>query len=368
MPRAGSRDAQRMNYLSVESLSRWYGERVLFEGLSFGLSRGDKVALIANNGTGKSSLMHILAGKDTPDTGTVTYREGVKVGFLAQEPELDNTLTIAALIQQANADVVAASREYEAALAAQSEHYSEETQKAFDRASARMDELGAWDYERQLRQILTRFNITDHDQVVGNLSGGQRKRLALALVLLDKPELLVLDEPTNHLDIVMIEWLEKYLTQANITLLMVTHDRYFLDKVCNHILELSDGKLFHHKGNYAYFLEKRVEREASYDTEVGKAKKLMKKELEWMRRSPQARTTKSKARINAFYETQDKATSRKVKQELRLQVKMNRIGGKILEMKKVYKAYGELPILQGFDYTFKRGERVGIIGPNGVGK
>lgn len=357
-----------MNYLSVDSLGKNYGERVLFEGLTFGLSQGDKMALIANNGTGKSSLLKIIAGSDIADEGTVTIRNGIKIGYLVQEPDFNQSLSIEELINTAHTDVMKLIHEYEKALAEQSENFNEQTQKRLEEVSARMDEANAWDYERQMKQILSKFNIQDLNQKVGDLSGGQQKRLSLAMLLLDNPELLLLDEPTNHLDMDMIEWLEKYLQQQKITLLMVTHDRYFLDRVCNHILELEDGNLYHHKGNYAYFLEKRAEREAAFNVEISKAGKLLKKELEWMRRSPKARTTKSKSRISNFYKIKEKAHSKKVKQELQLEVKMSRIGGKILELKKVYKSYGDLDILKGFDYTFKKGERIGIIGKNGVGK
>ncbi|MBF90395.1 MAG: ABC transporter [Flavobacteriales bacterium] len=358
-----------MNYLSVENLAKNYGERILFEGLTFGLSQGDKMALIANNGTGKSSLLKIIAGTDIADDGSVTIRSGIKIGYLAQEPDFIQSLSIEQLINTAHTDVMKLIHEYETALAEQSENFNEQqTQKRLEELSAQMDEANAWDYERKMKQILSKFNIQDLSQKVGDLSGGQQKRLSLAMLLLDKPELLLLDEPTNHLDIDMIEWLEKYLQQQKITLLMVTHDRYFLDRVCNHIIELEGGKLYHHRGNYAYFLEKRAEREAAFDVEISKAGKLLKKEVEWMRRSPKARTTKSKSRISSFYKIKEKAHSKKVKQEIQLEVKMSRIGGKILEMKKVYKSYGDLEILKGFDYTFKKGERIGIIGKNGVGK
>lgn len=357
-----------MNYLSVENLGKNYGERILFEGLTFGLSQGDKMALIANNGTGKSSLLKIIAGSDIADEGTVTLRNGIKIGYLAQEPNFDQSLSIQELINTTHTDIMKLIHEYEESLEDQSENFNEQTQKRLEEVSAQMDEANAWDYERQMKQILSKFNIQDLNQKVGDLSGGQQKRLSLAMLLLDNPELLLLDEPTNHLDMDMIEWLEKYLQQQKITLLMVTHDRYFLDRVCNHIIELEDGNLYHHKGNYAYFLEKRAEREAAFDIEISKAGKLLKKELEWMRRSPKARTTKSKSRISNFYKIKEKAHSKKVKQELQLEVKMSRIGGKILELKKVYKSYGGLEILKGFDYTFKKGERIGIIGKNGVGK
>ena len=231
-----------------------------------------------------------------------------------------------------------------------------------------MDQYSAWDYKRRIEQILSKFNIIDLNQKVGDLSGGQRKRLALSLLLIDEADILLLDEPTNHLDVEMIEWLEKYLSQQKITLLMVTHDRYFLENVCNHILELENGQLYHHKGNYSYFLEKREERETNFDVEIQKANKLMKKELEWVRRSPKARTTKSKSRLQSFERIKEKAKSGKKKSDLKLEVKMSRLGGKILELKNIRKSYGDLCILDGFSYNFKKGERIGILGNNGVGK
>ncbi|HIA37748.1 MAG TPA: ABC-F family ATP-binding cassette domain-containing protein [Flavobacteriales bacterium] len=357
-----------MNYLSVENLSKDYGERILFEGLTFGLSRGDKMALIANNGTGKSSLLKIIANEDIPDSGTVTLRAGIRIGSLAQEPNFDKNKTLEELISSSNTELIQTIKDYEKALEEQAKEYNSHTIKQLDVASAKMDETKAWDYERKMKQVLSKFNIDDISQKVSSLSGGQKKRVALAMLLLDEPELLLLDEPTNHLDIEMIEWLEKYLQQQKITLLMVTHDRYFLDRVCNHILELEGGKLYHHRGNYAYFLEKREERETAFDTEVSKAGKLMKKELEWIRRSPKARTTKSKSRITNFEKIKDKANSRTTKQELNLDIKMSRVGGKILELKKVRKSFGDLSIMDGFDYRFKKGERIGIVGRNGVGK
>ena len=357
-----------MNYLSVENLSKDYGERILFEGLTFGLSRGDKMALIANNGTGKSSLLKIIANEDIPDSGTVTLRAGIRIGSLAQEPNFDNNKTLEELISSSNTELIKTIKNYEKALEDQAKEYNSHTIKQLDAASIKMDEANAWDYERKMKRVLSKFNIDDISQKVSSLSGGQKKRVALAMLLLDEPELLLLDEPTNHLDIEMIEWLEKYLQQQKITLLMVTHDRYFLDRVCNHILELEGGKLYHHRGNYAYFLEKREERETAFDVEVSKAGKLMKKELEWIRRSPKARTTKSKSRITNFEKIKVKANSKTAKQELNLEIKMSRVGGKILELKKVRKSFGNLSILDGFDYRFKKGERIGIVGRNGVGK
>ena len=367
-PKINKYGGSKLNYLSVENISKSFGERVLFEGLSFGLSFGDKVALIANNGTGKTSMLKIIAGNDVSDTGKITLRNGIRVGYLEQEPVFRDDYTINELLYNSNSDVVKVIREYESALEKQTDNYNEVNAERFEQASLAMDKSNAWNFDNQLKQILEKFKIIDLDQKVKILSGGQKKRLALAMLLIDAPDLLLLDEPTNHLDIEMIEWLEEYLKSQNITLLMITHDRYFLDRVCNHILELEDGKLYHHKGNYSYFLVKRDERETNFNIEISKAGRLMKKELEWIRKTPQARTTKSKARVNNFENIKAKANSKKIKQELKLEVKMSRVGGKILELKKVYKSYGDLKILNGFDYTFKNGERIGIIGDNGVGK
>ncbi|MGC6428876.1 MAG: ABC-F family ATP-binding cassette domain-containing protein [Flavobacteriales bacterium] len=357
-----------MNYLSIDNLGKNYGERVLFEGLNFGLNQGDKMALIANNGTGKSSMIKIIAGKDQQDKGTVTIRKNLKVGYLAQDPDFNFNQTVDQLIKNNKSDISLLIKQYENALDEHTKLNNSNTLNALESLTNQMNEKNAWDYERRIKQILSKFNIIDFQQRVKDLSGGQKKRLSLALLLIDEPDLLLLDEPTNHLDIEMIEWLEKFLQQQKITLLMVTHDRYFLDRVCNQILELEDGILYHHKGNYNYFLEKRNERVAAINTEISKANKLMKKELEWMRRQPKARTTKSKARITNFDNIKQKAQSKKINHDIVLDVKMNRIGGKILELKKVYKSYGDLKILDSFDYTFNKGDRIGIIGKNGVGK
>jgi ATP-binding cassette subfamily F protein uup len=357
-----------MTYLSTENLGKKYGLKLLFEDLTFGISKGDKTALIAQNGVGKSTLLKILAGKETPDSGKVMIRNGIKVAMLEQEPELDDSMTINQFIAHGENEMVKVVQQYDKAVAAQAEDYNEKTQEAFDKALAKMDAANAWDYEQRLHQILSVLNIHDLDQDISSLSGGQRKRVALAFALLDDPDLLILDEPTNHLDVEMIEWLEAYLTKSTMTLLMVTHDRYFLDRVCNHILEIEDGQLYHHKGNYEYFLQKKAEREEVYATEIAKAGKLMKKEQEWMRRQPKARTTKSKSRIDAFYQTEKKAKSGKVKQEVKLEVDMSRIGGQVLELKKVSKSFDDLIILKDFEYSFNKGERIGIIGKNGVGK
>ena len=357
-----------MNYLSVENISKSYGERVLFQELFFGLSKGDKMALIANNGTGKSSMLKIIAGKDVSESGKITLRNGIRIGYLEQDPIFNEAFTIKEFLDNYNSEIMQIIKGYDKALQLQTNDFNDATSQRFQEASLLMDKSNAWNFNNELDQILSRFKIDDLNKDLKDLSGGQRKRLSLAALIMDAPEILLLDEPTNHLDIEMIEWLEDYLKTQNITLLMITHDRYFLDRVCNHILELEDGKLYHHKGNYSYFLQKRAEREANFNTEISKAGRLMKKELEWIRKTPQARTTKSKARVDNFENIKQKANSKKVKQELKLEVKMTRVGGKILELKKVYKSYGDLKILSGFDYVFKNGERIGIIGDNGVGK
>lgn len=357
-----------MNYLSAENLSKTYGDKALFEGLSFGLHKGEKTALIANNGTGKSTLLKILAGKETPDTGQVTLRDGIKTAFLEQDPHFEPGFTIDELIASSHSSVSKVIKKYNNAILAESELHSAETQKNLEKATAEMDHVQAWDYDRRLKQLLSLFRISNTSAQIDVLSGGEKKRLSLALVLLDEPELLILDEPTNHLDVDMIEWLEAYLSRSNLTLFMVTHDRYFLDRVCNHILEMSYGQLYYHNGNYEYFLQKKAERDDIQQVETDKARQLMKKELEWLRRQPKARTHKSKSRIQAFDDIKEKATGLKKEQELDLQLNVTRIGGKILEIEHLKKRYGNIKIVEDFNYMFKKGERIGIIGKNGSGK
>lgn len=357
-----------MNYLSVENLSLHFGDRLLFENLSFGLDKGDKTALIARNGTGKTSLFNILTGRDVPNSGRVVFREGIRVGYLEQNPLPDENLTIEQIISTANSHTLTIIKQYEAALQNQADNFSDGNRRETELLSHKMDELQAWDYERRLTQILTRLQITDFQQTVSELSGGQRKRLALALVLIDSPDILLLDEPTNHMDIDMIEWLEDYLSDPSMTILMVTHDRYFLDKVCGNILEMENGSLYQHAGNYAYYLEKSEQRKASQDTEYEKTRRQYKKELEWMRTQPRARTHKSKSRIESFYELERKTKSKVVHEELKIDMKMNRLGGKIMELINIEKHFGDLKVLNPFSYTFKRGDRIGIVGSNGAGK
>ena len=357
-----------MNYLSGESIAKNLGERILFEGLDISINQGDKMALVANNGTGKSSLLKILAKIDEPDTGTVRWGKNIRIAYLSQESTFDENQTIQELIDHSSTDVISIIRSYEDALEAQTNDFNEETQRAFEYASTMMDQYNAWDFERKLKELLHKFNVFQYDQPISVLSGGQKKRLAISLTLLSNPDLILLDEPTNHLDLEMIEWLEKYLTRSTISILMVSHDRYFIDAICNQIIELESGILSSYKGNYAYYLEKKALQEMTELSEINKAQQLLKKELEWMRRSPKARTTKSKSRISSFYHTEAKAKSGKHEKELDLSVKMSRIGGKVLELKKVYKSYDQLKIIQGFDYTFKKGERIGIVGKNGTGK
>ncbi|MDZ7693598.1 MAG: ABC-F family ATP-binding cassette domain-containing protein [Balneolaceae bacterium] len=357
-----------MTYLSTENLSKSYGDNVLFQGLSFGISKGDKAALIAENGTGKSTLLRILAGKEVPDDGKVMIQNDIDIGYLEQDPQLDDEKTIRGFIAESDNEMVRLIQQYHLAAEQQAEDYTEENQKAFEKASAKMEAAEAWNYEQRMEVILGKLSIHDLDESISTLSGGERKRVALAFALLGKPDMLILDEPTNHLDLDMIEWLEEFLIESSITLLMVTHDRYFLDRVCNHIMELEGGKIYHHRGNYQYFLEKRAERREIERKKAHKTKQMYKQELEWIRRSPKARTSKSKSRIDDFKELKEEALNNDQDPELRLQMDMQRMGGKILELINVSKSYGDEVILDSYDYDFDKGERIGIIGPNGVGK
>ncbi|NOY49363.1 MAG: ABC-F family ATP-binding cassette domain-containing protein [Chlorobi bacterium] len=357
-----------MNYLSAENLSKHYGELILFENISFGLNKGDKVALIARNGTGKSSLLKIIAGLDTPDDGSYIINKDISFAFLSQQPEFDDELTIDQLFETSHSKTLQIIRNYEAAIEKQTENYNNQTQAEVDKASEMMDRFDAWDYEERVKQMLSRFGLHDTGQSIKLLSGGQKKRLALAFTLLDKPDMLFLDEPTNHLDINMIEWLEEYLSSSATTLLMVTHDRYFLDKVCNSIMEMTRGNIYTYRGNYAYFLEKKAERQASEQKSIDTARNFVRKEIDWMRRMPKARTTKSKSRIDSFYKKEEIAKSGITDRQLKFDVQAKRIGNKILELKNVSKSYGGKHLINNLSYTFKKGEKIGIVGANGCGK
>jgi len=351
-----------MNYLSVQDLGKSYGIQTLFKGLFFGIDQGQKVALVARNGTGKTTILRALAGLESADTGEVVWRKGIKIAFLQQESDFGDAKTIYEAIYESENPMLSAIQEYEAAL------LNPENADAFQNAFDKMDQLEAWDYEVKVKTILSKLQLDELKQDISLLSGGQRKRLALAKILIDQPDFLILDEPTNHLDLGMIEWLQEYLTKEQVTLFMVTHDRYFLDAICNEILELEEGELFRYKGNYTYYLEKKHERQTIMQTNIDKAKNLYSKELEWMRRQPKARGTKSKARIDSFYDVEKSAKKRIKNEKVQLEVQMTRLGSKILELHKVSKAYGDLKILDQFTYTFKKRDRIGIVGKNGVGK
>ncbi|MCO5292700.1 MAG: ABC-F family ATP-binding cassette domain-containing protein [Chitinophagaceae bacterium] len=355
-----------MHYISAEELTKSYGIQPLFQNISFNIEEGDKIAIVARNGTGKSTLMKILANKETADEGKLWINKEVDVVLFEQEPDLIEENTIADNIFFYNNPVINAIKEYESAI-------EKNNSENIARSLLKMDELDAWNFESKVKQILGRLNVHHLQQTVSTLSGGQKKRVALARTLIDigfehKHVLLLMDEPTNHLDVEMVEWLEHYLNKENITLMLVSHDRYFMDNVCNEIWEMEDGKLYFHKGDYENYLEKKAARIESTAATIDKARNLYRRELEWMRKQPKARTTKSKSRQDAFYDIERTAGMRIEDAQVQLQMKMNRLGGKVVEMKKVNKNFGNKKILQGFDYTFKKGERIGIIGKNGTGK
>ncbi len=357
-----------MNYLQIDHLSKTYDTRVLFHDISFTINKGQKVALVARNGAGKTTLMRIITGRDFADSGKVQVHKAITVGYLEQEPVLDETRSIMDNILGGDSPSIRAIRTYEEALLAQERMYTDETVLAVERAHAQMEALGAWDFELRIKQILGRLHIHVLDQKVSTLSGGQKKRIALSKLLIEEPDLLILDEPTNHLDIEMVEWLEEYLSTRNLTLLIVTHDRYFLDRVCNEIMELEDGKIFSYRGNYSLYVEKKALRDMVEAAELDKVRNTYRRELEWVRRMPKARTTKSKSRLDAFDSIAEKAKGKKQQEALSLDVKMTRMGGKILEMIKVSKAFGDLKIVDQFTYLFKQYDKIGIVGRNGMGK
>ncbi|WBX73721.1 ABC-F family ATP-binding cassette domain-containing protein [Tenacibaculum pacificus] len=351
-----------MNYLSVEGIAKAYGEKVLFEDISFGINKDQKIAFVAKNGSGKTSILNIVAGVDTADSGQVVSRKDIDIAYLSQADNLNPDLTIEETIFSTDNKVLSVIKQYEKAVE------NPDNADAFQEAFELMEQYNAWDFETQYTQILSKLKLDNLQLKVNKLSGGQKKRLALAIVLIKKPDLLILDEPTNHLDLEMIEWLEAFFAKEKITLFMVTHDRYFLERVCNEIIELDNGQLYKYKGNYSYYLQNKEERLALEATNLGKAKSLFKKELDWMRRQPKARTTKSKSRTDDFYEIKEKAHKRRNEHEVQLEINMERLGSKILELHKMHKSFDDKVILNGFDYVFKRGERIGIIGKNGTGK
>ncbi|MDB4206811.1 ABC-F family ATP-binding cassette domain-containing protein [Flavobacteriaceae bacterium] len=351
-----------MNYISVENISKSYGDRTLFKNLSFGINKNQKVAFVAKNGKGKTSILNIIAGLDTPDEGQVIQRKDIQIAYLSQNQIFDDSLSVEQTIFATENRILPIIKQYEKAL--ENPEDSDNYQKAFDL----MDQHNAWDFETQYKLVLSKLKLTDLSMKVGKLSGGQKKRLSLAILLINKPDLIILDEPTNHLDLEMIEWLEEYFKKEKITLFMVTHDRYFLERVCNEIIELDHGELHKYKGNYSYYLEKKEERITQEATTTNKAKNLFKKELDWMRRQPKARTTKSKSRIDDFSEIKEKAHKRRQDHTVQLEINMERLGSKIVELHKLKKSFGDLKILDGFEYVFQKGERIGVIGKNGTGK
>ena len=350
-----------ISYLQIDGLTKSFGDLVLFEDITFGIAQGQKVGLIAKNGTGKTTLLNIIAGKEDYDNGAVVFRNDLRVGYLEQTPVYPEGLTVLQACFYSPNETVRLIAEYEEAMASDDHSNLQDI-------LMRMDNLKAWDYEQRAKQILSQLKITNFDQKVEHLSGGQLKRVALANVLITDPELIILDEPTNHLDLEMTEWLEGYLSRANISILMVTHDRYFLDRVCSEIIEIDRQQIYQYKGNYSYYLEKRQERIETMDTEVERANNLLRKELEWMRRQPQARGTKAKYRIDAFYELEKKAKQQRDNGNVNLDVKASYIGSKIFEAEHVTKSFGSIKIVEDFNYIFARYEKMGIVGNNGTGK
>jgi len=355
-----------MHYVSVEGLTKSFGIKPLFSNITFHIEEGDKIALVAKNGSGKTTLLKILARQETADEGKVWVNKDVDVVLFEQEPIFNENASVLDNIFFHDHPIINAIKEYEAAA-------DEANEQKLNAAIIKMDELGAWNFEANVKQVLGKLNIHHLQQNISTLSGGQRKRVALAKTLIDvgfehKHVLLIMDEPTNHLDVEMVEWLENYLSSQNTTLLLVTHDRYFLDAVCEEIWEMDDDKLYIYKGNYENYLEKKASRLESDTASIEKARNTYRKELEWMRKQPRARTTKSKSRQDNFYKVEKKAKQQIADEQLQLQMKMNRLGGKIAELKKVHKSYGDQIILKGFDYTFKKGDRIGIVGKNGTGK
>jgi ATP-binding cassette subfamily F protein uup len=352
-----------VNYLSAETVSKSFHDKWLFKDISIGISQGEKFALVGNNGVGKSTLLKILTGEIQTDTGKVSTRDGIRTGFLTQEPRVDDSVTVKDVLFNESNEVARVVKEYEECLL-----HPEVSPERMQAVLEKMEELKAWDYESKVHEVIGKLGVPDLEKTFGQLSGGQRKRIFLAQLLLKEPDLIILDEPTNHLDLSAIEWLENFLAGQQVTLIMVTHDRYFLDNVATEIIELDRRQLFRYKGNYAYFLEKKEERETMLKVEVSKARQLLKKELEWMRKQPRARGTKAKYRIDAFYELKEKASQDLKRDRLELDINASRQGGKILEVHHISKKYGDLPIINDFSYVFKKNDRIGVVGKNGIGK
>lgn len=350
-----------VSYLQIEHLTKSFGDLLLFQDISFGISEKQRVALIAKNGTGKTTLLNIIAGKEDYDSGTISFRRDLRVSYLEQAPDFPKELSVIDACLQSDNEVVRTIAEYEHCMLSDNHDLLPEIMN-------RMDLYNAWDYEARIKQVLGKLKITNFEQKIGELSGGQLKRVALANVLIGEPDLLILDEPTNHLDLEMVEWLEDFLKRSSMALLMVTHDRYFLDRVCTDILELDQQQLFQYNGNYSYYLEKRQERIEAFNAETERANNLYRKELDWMRRQPQARATKAKSRIDRFYDIEDRAKQKLNQDKVQLDVKASYLGSKIFEAKYISKAYGDFKILDQFYYNFARYEKMGIIGKNGTGK
>jgi ATP-binding cassette subfamily F protein uup len=352
-----------VNYLSAENISKSFDDRWLFKNISLGISQGEKFALVGENGAGKSTLLKILTGEILSDSGQVSVRDGITIGYLTQQPHVEESLTVNGILFNEKNEIARVVKEYEECI-----HHPDTSADRMQKVLEQMEELNAWDYDAKVQEIMGRLGIENLDSAFRELSGGERKRVFMAQMLLTEPDLIIMDEPTNHLDLEAIEWLEGFLAGQNITLIMVTHDRYFLDNVANEIVELDRGKLYRYKGNYAYFLEKKSEREAMLKTEVSKAQNLLKKELEWMRRQPRARGTKAKYRVEAFYELKEKASQNLKRDKLELDVQEARQGGKILELNNVSKNYRDKVLVNNFSYVFKKKDRIGIVGKNGIGK
>jgi len=352
-----------VNYLSAENISKTYNDRWLFKEINLGIAQGEKIAFVGNNGVGKSTLLKILTGEVISDSGKVVLRDGIRFGYLTQQPNVDENLIVKDILFSETNEVAKAVKEYEDCL-----HHPDVAPERMQAALEKMSDLNAWDYDNKVQEVIGKLGVPDMDKRFGDLSGGQKKRIFLAQLLLQEPDLIIMDEPTNHLDLTAIEWLENFLAGPNVTLIMVTHDRYFLDAVATEIIELDRQQLYRYKGNYAYYLEKKANREEILKSEVAKARNLMKKELDWMRRQPKARGTKAKYRIEAFYELQEKASTDLRKERLELDIKEARQGGKILELEKVTKKFGDQVLVDNFSYVFKKKDRIGVVGKNGIGK